>query len=47
VGALVHGSIVLVRETRLVVGLLHERAQNVRALAGARAAEAAQARGRE
>jgi hypothetical protein len=35
VGALVHGSILLVRETRLVVQVLHERAQNIRALAGA------------
>jgi len=33
VGALVHGSIVLVRETRLVVDVLHERAQTVRTLA--------------
>jgi hypothetical protein len=33
VGALVHGSIVLVRETRLVVQVLHERTQRVRAMA--------------
>jgi uncharacterized protein DUF2721 len=33
VGALVHGSILLVRETRLVVQVLHERAQRIRALA--------------
>jgi hypothetical protein len=33
VGALVHGSILLVRETRLVVQVLHERAQSIRALA--------------
>ena len=33
VGALVHGSILLVRETRLVVQVLHERAQNIRTLA--------------
>jgi hypothetical protein len=33
VGALVHGSILLVRETRLVVQVLHERAQGIRALA--------------
>jgi archaellum biogenesis protein FlaJ (TadC family) len=33
VGALVHGSILLVRETRIVVQVLHERAQSIRALA--------------
>lgn len=33
VGALVHGSILLVRETRIVVQVLHERAQRIRALA--------------
>jgi hypothetical protein len=33
VGALVHGSIVLVRETRLVVQVLHERTERVRAMA--------------
>ena len=33
VAALVHGSILLVRETRLVVQVLHERAQSIRALA--------------
>ena len=33
VGALVHGSILLVRETRLVVQVLHERAQSIHALA--------------
>jgi len=31
VGALVHGSIVLVRETRLVVQVLHERTESIRA----------------
>ena len=37
VGALVHGSTLLVRETRLAVQVLHERAENIRALAaGAR-----------
>jgi hypothetical protein len=38
VGALVHGSIVLVRETRLVVQVLHERTQSVRARAMSAAA---------
>jgi hypothetical protein len=33
VSALIHGSILLVRETRLVVQVLHERAQSVRARA--------------
>ena len=33
VGALVHGSTLLVRETRLAVQVLHERAENIRALA--------------
>jgi len=33
VGALVHGATVLVRETRVVVQLLHERAESVRRLA--------------
>jgi hypothetical protein len=31
VGALVHGSIGLVRETRLVVQVLHERTESIRA----------------
>ena len=31
VGALVHGSIVKVRETRLVVQVLHEPTQSIRA----------------
>jgi hypothetical protein len=31
VSALIHGSVLLVRETRLVVDVLHERAQSVRA----------------
>ena len=35
VSALVHGSIVLVRETRLVVQVLHERTQGVRAMVAA------------
>jgi len=33
VGALVYGSTLLVRETRLAVQILHERAENIRALA--------------
>ena len=33
VSALVHGSILLVRETRLVAQVLHERAQDIRARA--------------
>jgi hypothetical protein len=36
VSSLVHGSILLVRETRLVAQVLHERAQNIRAAAEAR-----------
>ena len=35
VGALVYGSTLLVRETRLAVQVLHERAENIRALAAA------------
>jgi hypothetical protein len=35
VSALIHGSILLVRETRLVVQVLHERAQSVRVRAAA------------
>ena len=31
VGALVHGAVLLLRETRLAVDILHERAENVRA----------------
>lgn len=33
VGALVHGSVLLVRETRLVAQVLHDRAQSIRAQA--------------
>ena len=39
VSALVHASVLLVRETRLVVQVLHERAENIRALAAAGARE--------
>jgi hypothetical protein len=35
VGALVYGSTVLMRETRLVVQVLHERAESVRAMSAA------------